>query len=135
MSKPYSESDWTDLGNFGMMRKLVLHIMFYKKYRKMRTAYTDDGSMFEATDRKVIVDPGTLMPIRDAAPGGEPGEVTKMFPHYEVMKKETKRWSSGYHTIISHSDVKDVIAAPTGYLLTYFDINTIVSLESDLEEN
>lgn len=135
MSKPYSESDWVDLGNFGMMRKLVLHIMYYKKYRKMRTAYTDNGSMFEATDRKVIVDPKTLMPIRDAAPGGEPGEVIKMFPHYEVMKKETKRWSSGYHTIISHSDVKDVIAAPTGYLLTYFDINTIVSLEGDLEEN
>jgi len=36
----------------------------------------------------------------------------------------TKRWSGPFHTIISHSDVKDVISAPPGYLLTYFDISS-----------
>jgi hypothetical protein len=90
--------------------------------------------MFNATDRAVIIDPETLMPIRNAAPG-EPGAVHKVFSHYEVMHKFTKRWSSGFHTIISKSDVKDTISAPEGYLLTYFDINTIVSVESDLNNN
>ena len=128
---PYSEADWqTD--TFDQARKLVGMVMMYKKYRKLRTAYVASGSsgmpddkpaMFCATDRQVIIDPATMMPLREAFPG-EPGAVTKMFPHYEVMKKETKRWSSGYHTIISHSDVKDVIAAPPGYLLAYFDISS-----------
>ena len=68
--------------------------MLYKKYRKMRTAYSDDSAMFNATDHEVIVDPETLMPIRNAAPG-EPGAVHKMFPKWEICKKETKRWSSG----------------------------------------
>ena len=122
MEQPYSENDW-NLPVFDFIRKLVINIMYYKKYRKMRTAYTDETAMFKATDRLVMVDPKTLMPIRDAAPN-EPGSVIKMFPKYEVMKKETKRWSSGYHTIISHSDVKDVISAPPGYLLTYFDISS-----------
>ena len=121
MGQPYSESDW-NLPRFDLIRKLVVNIMFYKKYRKMRTAYTDESAMFKATDKHVIVDPVTLMPIRCANPD-EPG-ADKMFPHYEICKKETKRWSSGYHTIISHSDVKDVIAAPPGYLLTYFDISS-----------
>lgn len=131
MKKPYSEEDWT-LDRFQLARKILVHIMIEKKYRKMRTAYVGSGqsgmpddkpAMFYATDKSVIVDPKSLMPIREAYPG-EPGAVTKMFPHYEVMKKETKRWSSGYHTIISHSDVKDVISAPRGMLLGYFDISS-----------
>lgn len=102
MRQPYTENDW-NMNRFDLMRKLLLHIMLYKKYRKMRTAYTAGGksgldddkpAMFCATDREVIVDPKTLMPIRYAVPG-EPGAMTKMFPHYEICKKETKRWSSG----------------------------------------
>lgn len=122
LGQPYQETDW-NLPRFDLMRKLLLHIMLYKKYRKMRTAYSDDSAMFNATDHEVIVDPETLMPIRNAAPG-EPGAVHKMFPKWEICKKETKRWSSGYHTIISHGDIKDTIAAPPGYLLTYFDISS-----------
>ena len=42
----------------------------------------------------------------------------------------THRWSwrppvkISDHTIISHSDIKRIVTAPPGYLLTYFDISS-----------
>ena len=32
--------------------------------------------------------------------------------------------SSGFHTIISHSDIKKTISTPKGYMLSYFDISS-----------
>ena len=55
---------------------------------------------------------------------------------YQVNEKSSKRWSSGFHTITSHSDCKDILIAPPSWdengniiyggsdqMLTYFDIN------------
>ena len=56
---------------------------------------------------------------------------------YQVNEKSSKRWSSGFHTIISHGDCKDVLCPPhtwddegnivyggSNQILTYFDISS-----------
>jgi hypothetical protein len=118
MAKPYSESDFDE--PFKFMRKMVLHIMLAKKYQKVKSTYME--GLFQDNDR-LELDTPIFVPTRLAEPG-EPGAVLKMHPKYEVLKKETKRWSSPYHTIISHSDIKSVINSPSGYLLSYFDISS-----------
>jgi hypothetical protein len=54
------------------------------------------------------------------------GPIFKAFPRYDVMQKKSKRWSSNFHTIPSGSECKRCVTTPKGYLLSYFDINTLV---------
>lgn len=116
---PWSDSDLSD--RFYFMRKFTLSYLLYKKYAKVLSTYID--GMFKAKNRYVIEGPDRI-PLRYADPS-EPGAVEKCFVHYEVNTKSSKRWSSGFHTIISHSDLKDVICAPSDdTMLTYFDISS-----------
>lgn len=127
--KPFEEIDLSD--RFGFMRKLVVNYLLYKKYSKVLSTYID--GMFKANN-KWVIEGEDHIPLREADPG-EPGAVEKCFVHYEVNTKSSKRWSSGFHTIISHADLKDCIATPpswdengniiyggSDYVMTYFDI-------------
>lgn len=130
MSEPWSESD-LGLPTFTIMRKILFNILLYKKYNKILSTYL--GGLFVNGSRYVIETP-QLIPIRNADPD-EPGAVKKLFTKYDVMHKETKRSSSGYHTIPSHMDAKKSITCPvlstpgsrtgkTATLLSYFDISS-----------
>ena len=124
-----------DLSNdFYFMRKFTLNYLIYKKHAKMLSVYVGPDGMFNKRAKWVIEDEHHI-PIRDADPD-EPGAVKKNFTPYEVLKKSSKRWSSSFHTIPSHSPVKNcLIPAPIrnkngniiyggdDQLLTYFDIN------------
>ena len=129
--KPFIEDDLNN--NFFFMRKFVVNYLLYKKYSKVLSTYID--GMFKANNRFVIEGEDRI-PIRYANPN-EPGAVEKCFVHYEVNTKSSKRWSSGFHTIISHADLKDCICVPPSYdqngniiyggsfnILTYFDISS-----------
>ena len=117
------------------MRKFVINYLRYKKYAKVLAVYID--GMFKKNNIWVIEGKDHI-PLRRARPD-EPGAVEKCMVHYDVNTKVTKRWSSGFHTIISHADLKDCIITPpayytdpkTGevirdcdYILTYFDISS-----------
>jgi len=126
---PFQEQDLT--GNFFFMRKFTINYLLYKKYSKVLSTYID--GMFKANN-KWVIEGEDHIPIREADPG-EPGAVEKCFVHYEVNTKSSKRWSSGFHTIISHSDLKDCIIPPyhydnfgnmvdEGFVETYFDISS-----------
>lgn len=141
--QPFEDSDLGD--NFFFMRKLVISYLLYKKYAKVLSTYIE--GMFKANNMWVIEGPDHI-PLRKADPS-EPGAVEKCFVHYEVNTKSSKRWSSGFHTIISHSDLKDCLVTcpawdeygnliPGGgdQMMSYFDINVkIVSLRGDLKKN
>lgn len=129
--KPFDETDFND--KFKFMRKFVINYLLYKKYSKVLSTYID--GMFKANN-KWVIEGEDHIPIREALPN-EPGAIEKCFVHYEVNTKSSKRWSSGFHTIISHSDLKDCIATPpawdengeiiyggSDYVLTYFDISS-----------
>ena len=118
LATPYSETDFND--RFYFMRKMVLYIMLAKKYMKVKSTYMN--GLYLDNDR-IEIDTDIFIPTRYANPL-EPNAVIKMHPKYEILKKETKRWSSPYHTIISHSDIKSIINSPKGYLLSYFDISS-----------
>lgn len=118
-SQIFSEEDLKN--NFFFMRKLVLNYLIYKKYAKVLSTYID--GMFLQSDKTVIEDPKTHVMIREADPN-EPGAITKMSPRFQCMEKSSKRWSSGYHTIVSHSDIKSTIQSYPGHLLSYFDISS-----------
>ena len=135
MSQPWSESD-LGLPKFTLMRKILFNILLFKKYNKILTTYL--RGLFVNGSRYVIETP-ELIPLRNADPG-EPGAVKKVFTKYDVMHKETKRSSSGYHTIPSHQDSKKSVTCPvlntpgsrtgkTATLLSYFDIKTSVIWE------
>lgn len=116
--KPF---DPNDLGNSWFFhRKMTINYLRYKKYEKIRSTYL--CGMFEATDKWVLEDPNSHVVIRECDEN-EPGAMKKMFAHFSCMEKQTKRWSSGYHTIISKSDIKSTICSYPGHLLSYFDIN------------
>lgn len=137
--------DPSDFGNdFFFMRKFVLNYLLFKKYSKVQTTYVGDSGMLRKTSRWVMVDKNHI-PIREADPG-EPGAVEKLFIHYECQTKSSKRWSSPFHTIISHSDLKNAITVPplikedgtivyggSDFMMTYFDIDKTVSFTSDSE--
>lgn len=128
--------DENDLkGNFFFMRKFTINYLLYKKYSKVLSTYID--GMFKANN-KWVIEGEDHIPLREADPGEE-GAVEKCFVHYEVNMKSSKRWSSGFHTIISHSDLKDCIVTPyhyeydncgnrikvvEDYIETYFDISS-----------
>lgn len=131
--KVFNPNDLND--NLFFMRKLVVNYLRYKKYAKVLSTYID--GMFKKNNVWVIEGPDHI-PLRYADPN-EPGAVEKCMVHYEVNTKSSKRWSSGFHTIISHADLKDCITTPpafyvdprTGevirdcdYFLTYFDISS-----------
>ncbi len=125
------EFDPVDLNNnFYFMRKLVLNYLLFKKYSKVLTTYIGtvvDGEpkgMFLQTDKWVIEDPKTHLVIREVSSPQEPGAICKMFAKFQCMEKSSKRWSSGYHTIVSHSDIKSTILSYPGCLLSYFDISS-----------
>jgi hypothetical protein len=130
MSEPWNESD-LGLPTFTLIRKLLINILLFKKYNKLLTTYL--GGLFVNGSRYVIETP-QLIPVRNADPD-EPGAVKKLFTKYDVMHKETKRSSSGFHTIPSHMDAKKSITCPvintpgsktgrTATLLSYFDISS-----------
>ena len=126
---PFNEDD---LGNnFFFMRKFTINYLLYKKYAKVLSTYID--GMFKANN-KWVIEGEDHIPLREADPE-EPGAVEKCFVHYEVNTKSSKRWSSGFHTIIAHSDLKDCIVTPYHYdeygnkvienfVETYFDISS-----------
>lgn len=127
--------DPTDMqDDFYFMRKLTLNYLLFKKYSKLNSTYVGSDGMFKKNNRFVIENEDHI-PLRYADPT-EPGAVEKCFVHYEVQTKSSKRWSSGFHTIISHGDCKDVLCPPPvkdengniipgkhNQFLTYFDIN------------
>ena len=116
------------------MRKLCLNYLVYKKYAKLCSTYVGSEGMFKKNNKYVIEDKQHI-PIREADPS-EPGAMEKCFVHFEVLQKSSKRWSSAFHTIISHSDIKDtlcprniikdgkVVYGGDDTLLTYFDISS-----------
>ena len=129
MGEPWNEADLR-LPTFTLMRKLLINVLLYKKYNKILSTYL--SGLFVNGSRYVIETP-QLIPTRNAEPD-EPGAVKKLFTKYDVMHKETKRSSSGYHTIPSHMDAKKSITCPvlntpdsrtgrTATLLSYFDID------------
>ena len=131
--KHFDPSDFDDV--FFFMRKLVLNYLTFKKYAKLQSTYVGSDGMFHKTGKWVIEGPDHI-PLRDADEG-EPGAVWKVFVHYEVNTKSSKRWSSPFHTIISHSDCKDALCPPPSWdengniiyggsnqILTYFDISS-----------
>lgn len=137
--------DPTDMqDDFYFMRKLTLNYLLFKKYSKLNSTYVGSDGMFKKNNRFVIENEDHI-PLRYADPT-EPGAVEKCFVHYEVQTKSSKRWSSGFHTIISHGDCKDVLCPPPvkdengniipgkhNQFLTYFDIDEIVSFRSNFE--
>ena len=127
---PFIEDDLKD--NFFFMRKFTINYLLYKKYSKVLSTYID--GMFKANN-KWVIEGEDHIPLREAYSPQEPGAIEKCFVHYEVNTKSSKRWSSGFHTIISHSDLKDCIVTPYHYdqngnkiiepfLETYFDISS-----------
>ena len=94
MSEPWTEND-LGLPKFTLIRKILFNILLYKKYNKILSTYL--GGLFVNGSRYVIETP-QLIPIRNADPD-EPGAVKKVFTKYDVMHKETKRSSSGFHKI------------------------------------
>lgn len=130
--EPFVENDLDN--NFFFMRKFLLNYLTYKKYAKVLSTYID--GMFKAKN-KWVIEGEDHIPLREADPT-EPGAVEKCFVHYEVNTKSSKRWSSAFHTIVSHSDMKDCITTPysrdpiTGeikygdseQLLSYYDISS-----------
>ena len=117
--KPFDPSDLNNIWFFH--RKMTINYLRYKKYEKIRSTYL--CGMFEATDKWVIEDPNSHVVVRECDEN-EPGAIKKMFAHFACMEKQTKRWSSGYHTIISKSDIKSTICSYPGHLLSYFDISS-----------
>lgn len=120
---------------FFFMRKMVINYLLYKKYAKLNSTYVGSDGMFKKNNKYVIENEHHL-PIRYANPD-EPGAIEKCFVKYQVNEKSSKRWSSGFHTIISHGDCKDVLCPPhtwddegnlvyggSNQLLTYFDISS-----------
>ena len=128
--KPFSDTDLIG-DDFFLMRKFSLNYLLYKKYAKVLSTYID--GMFKANN-KWVIEGEDHIPLREADPS-EPGAVEKCFAHFEVNTKSSKRWSSGFHTIISHSDLKDCLSTPYHYdrfgnriiedfFETYFDISS-----------
>lgn len=128
---PFEDKDLLD--KFFFMRKFTINYLLYKKYSKVLSTYIN--GMFKANNKWVIEGPDHI-PLREADPG-EPGAVEKCFVRYEVNTKSSKRWSSGFHTIISHSDLKDCLVTPYHYdeygnkvtedfIETYFDIDRVI---------
>ena len=118
-----------------MVESFSYNYLLFKKYSKVQTTYVGDTGMLRKTSKWVLVDDKHI-PIREARPD-EPGAVEKLFIHYECQTKSSKRWSSPFHTIISHSDLKNAIALPPtknpdgswnygggDFLMTYFDISS-----------
>ena len=123
--KPF---DPTDLDNrLFFMRKMVIHYLLYKKYSKVLSTYID--GLF-CQQEWVIEDPEDHVILRKAYPG-EQGAVQKMLSYFQCMQKSSKRFSSPFHVIISHSDIKGVIQSYPGCLLSYFDIKELVSPKSN----
>lgn len=120
---------------FYFMRKFTINYLVFKKHAKMLSVYAGEDGMFNKRAKYVIEDEHHI-PIRDADPD-EPGAVKKNFTPYEVLMKSSKRWSSSFHTIISHGDIKnclvpapswdengDIVYGGADQLLTYFDISS-----------
>ena len=131
--KMFEPSDMKE--DFFFMRKLTLNYLVYKKYAKLDSTYVGKEAMFKKNN-KYVIESEDHIPLRYAEPG-EQGAIEKCFVHYEVNTKSSKRWSSGFHTIISHGDCKDVLCPPPSWdkdgnmiyggsdqLLSYFDISS-----------
>ena len=131
--KKFDPSDYDN--SLFFMRKFTLNYLLYKKYAKIDSTYIGDTGMFKKNN-KIVLEDERHIPIREVDPT-EPGAIEKCFVHYEVMSKSSKRWSSGFHTIISHSDLKNCITVPPtrnedgslnygggDYVLSYFDISS-----------
>ena len=91
----WDESD-LNLNPFTRMRKLLINILLYKKYNKVRSTYTNTETGIFSRAQKYVIDSPQMMTIREADPD-EPGAVKKSFVRYEVMKKATKRNAGPFH--------------------------------------
>ena len=133
--KDFDPKDLERESGFFFMRKFTLNYLIFKKYFKLNSTYVGSDGMFKKNNRFVIEGPDHI-PLRYADPT-EPGAVEKCFVNYEVCKKSSKRWSSAFHTIISHGDCKDVLCPPpirdengnliiggSDQILTYYDISS-----------
>lgn len=118
LTEPYSENDFND--TFKFLRKMCIMSQLFRKHIKIDSTYLN--GLFKAFD-KPCHDTNILVPdvVWDTS---RVDNVIKMFPRFDICAKETKRWSSGYHTIISHSDIKKIVTCPPKFLLSYFDISS-----------
>lgn len=99
LGEKWSEQD-LNLTSFTRMRKLLINILLYKKYNKVRSTYTNTETGIFSRGEKYVIDSPQMMTIRDADPN-EPGAVKKSFVRYEVMKKTTKRNSGPFHGFVA----------------------------------
>ena len=118
--KIFEESDLDN--DFYFLRKFFVLMALFKKYNKLYTTYVSKEGMFGQSDRWVRDDLESHIIIRDADPD-EPGASLRMNPHFSCMEKSSKRWASSFHTLPSHQDMKAIVRAYPGGLLSYFDIN------------
>ena len=81
---PFSESDLDN--RFYFMRKMVINYLLYKKFSKVLSTYID-GML---ADGKWVIEDSKHIPIREADPN-EPGAIHKIFCHYEINTKSSKR--------------------------------------------
>ena len=136
--KPFDPSDLEN--RFGFLLKYMLNYLLYKKNAKILSTYIQ--GMFKKEEKYVIEDPATHIIIREADPLTEPEGVYKLLIHFACMEKSSKRWSSGFHTIVSKSDIKSTLIAygygsgygyetigkpQQGELLSYFDMRNCVA--------
>jgi hypothetical protein len=99
LGEKWDEKDMT-LTPFTRMRKLLINILLYKKYNKVRSTYTNTETGIFSRGEKYVIDSPQMMTIREADPN-EPGAVKKSFVRYEVMKKTTKRNSGPFHGFVA----------------------------------
>ena len=129
LGEKWDESD-LKLDPFTRMRKLLINILLYKKYNKVRSTYTNTETGIFSRAQKYVIDSPQMMTIRNADPD-EPGAVRKSFVRYEVMKKATKRNSGPFHVLPS-VDFRKMVMCPkiningkqTATLISYFDISS-----------
>lgn len=129
LGKKWDESDM-ELSPFTKMRKLLINILLYKKYNKVRSTYTNTETGIFSRGERYVIDSPQMMTVRYADPD-EPGAVKKSFVRYEVMKKTTKRNSGPFHVLPS-VDFRKMVTCPniningkqTATLISYFDISS-----------
>ena len=113
--------------NFPFLRKMVLNYLLYKKYSKLLSSYC--CSLF-TKNRIIEEDPYTHVMLREADKselGVNPNVCVRLQSKYDCCLKSSKRWGAPWHTVPAKLDVKSVVIAFPGCLLSYFDIRNCVA--------
>jgi hypothetical protein len=105
------------------------HVLFAELYYKLFTKYYKSiGTYFKGTFYSGDVNYSSLdenwMSDFDYHDWNY-NNPTKSFAEYEAFKQYSLRWSSGYHTVPSRSEVKKCMSSPPDGLLSYFDISSM----------